>query len=91
MTEDSTLWHTSATSAPGTVRWKAPELLSGEQRTVTASSDMYAFAMTCFVSQFTDSTLMILFVFSFRFEFDCRDRKYTLVNYHSINIGTNGC
>jgi serine/threonine protein kinase len=50
MVEETSLWNTSATRAPGTFRWKAPELLSGEQRTVTTESDMYAFGMTCFVS-----------------------------------------
>jgi serine/threonine protein kinase len=49
MLEDTTLWNTSATSAPGTVRWKAPELLSGEQQTVTSKSDIYAYGMTCLV------------------------------------------
>jgi serine/threonine protein kinase len=49
MIEDGTLWDTSATSAPGTTRWKAPEILNGEQVTVTAPSDMYAYGMTCFV------------------------------------------
>jgi serine/threonine protein kinase len=48
--EDNSLWDTSATKAPGTVRWKAPELLSEEQPTVTVQSDMYAFGMTCLVS-----------------------------------------
>jgi len=46
--DDVSLWKTSALSAPGTLRWKAPELLSGNQKTVTTQSDMYAFAMTCY-------------------------------------------
>jgi serine/threonine protein kinase len=50
MIEEATLWNTSATSAPGTTRWKSPEILSGDQVTVTMHSDMYAFGMTCFVS-----------------------------------------
>ena len=50
MLEDHSLWATSATSAPGTTRWKAPELLSGEQASVTAEGDVYAYAMTCLVS-----------------------------------------
>lgn len=52
MIEETTLWHTTATTAPGTIRWKAPELLSGEQRTVTKKADIYAYGMTCFVSSF---------------------------------------
>jgi serine/threonine protein kinase len=61
MIEETTLWQTSATTAPGTVRWKAPELLSGKQQTVTAESDMYAFAMTCFVSYtYIDLFVLIL-------------------------------
>jgi serine/threonine protein kinase len=50
MMVDTSLWHTSARTAPGTFRWKAPELLSGEQLRVTTQSDMYAFGMTCLVS-----------------------------------------
>jgi serine/threonine protein kinase len=48
--DESTLWNTSAISAPGTTRWKAPEILNGQQVTVTVHSDMYAFGMTFFVS-----------------------------------------
>jgi len=47
MLDDSTLWATTASTAPGTVRWKAPELLSCEQTTVTVEGDIYALAMTC--------------------------------------------
>jgi serine/threonine protein kinase len=50
MVEESSLWQTSASTAPGTLRWKAPELLTGDQRTVTVESDMYAYGMTCLVS-----------------------------------------
>jgi len=46
--EDASLWNTSATSVHGTVRWMAPELLSGTQQTVSIQSDMYAYGMTCF-------------------------------------------
>jgi serine/threonine protein kinase len=49
MIEESSLWQTSASTAPGTLRWKAPELLTGEQKTVTIQSDMYAYGMTCLV------------------------------------------
>ena len=49
MLEDQSMWATSATSAPGTTRWKAPELLSGDEASVTATGDVYAFAMTCLV------------------------------------------
>jgi serine/threonine protein kinase len=47
---DASLWQTSATRAPGTFRWKSPELLSADQSKVTTHSDMYAFGMTCLVS-----------------------------------------
>ena len=49
MLEDHSMWMTSATSAPGTTRFKAPELLSGNEASVTATGDIYAFAMTCLV------------------------------------------
>lgn len=48
MSED-TLWDTSATQAAGSLRWSAPELLRAEQKHVTKESDIYAYAMTCFV------------------------------------------
>jgi serine/threonine protein kinase len=38
------------TQGNGTTRWKSPELLNGDQLTVTTQSDMYAFGMTCLVS-----------------------------------------
>jgi len=47
MIVEATLWQTSASTAPGTLRWKAPELLSGDQQTVTVYSDIYAYGMTC--------------------------------------------
>ena len=52
MAEDNTLWRTSATHAPGTTRWNAPELMDGSQSTVTKAGDVYAYAMTSFVSSF---------------------------------------
>jgi hypothetical protein len=50
MQEDSSLWHTSAKYAGGTVRWQSRELLLEEQARVNAASDMWAFGMTIFVS-----------------------------------------
>jgi serine/threonine protein kinase len=52
MIVDETLWDTSATTAPGTLRWKAPELmdLMNPQITVSTQADVYAFAMTSLVS-----------------------------------------
>jgi len=46
MLEESSLWQSSASTAPGTLRWKSPELMSGIQKTVTPESDMYAYGMT---------------------------------------------
>ncbi|KAM6503976.1 Protein kinase-like domain containing protein [Amanita muscaria] len=45
---DNTLWKTTGTHAVGTVRWMAPELLTGDAPTQTKESDMYAYAMTCY-------------------------------------------
>jgi serine/threonine protein kinase len=52
MIVDETLWDTSATTAPGTVRWKAPELMDpmNPQTMVSTQADVYAFAMTSLVS-----------------------------------------
>jgi serine/threonine protein kinase len=47
---DNTLWRTTATQASGTLRWMAPELLEGEESVPTKASDIYAYAMTCYVS-----------------------------------------
>jgi len=49
MLVDASLWNTSATRAPGTLRWQAPELINAEQRLVTMKSDIYAFGLTCYV------------------------------------------
>jgi serine/threonine protein kinase len=51
MVVDGTLWNTNATNARGTTRWMAPELLNPElaHNTPTTHSDVYAFAMTCYV------------------------------------------
>jgi serine/threonine protein kinase len=43
---DETLWVTETKQADGTIRWMAPELLSGSQGTVTKESDIFALAMT---------------------------------------------
>jgi serine/threonine protein kinase len=48
MVEDTSLWKTSAMTAPGPVRWKSPELLSGENARETVQSDIYAFGMSCY-------------------------------------------
>ena len=47
---EKSLWKTSADRALGTYRWMAPELIKGSQPTVTLASDVYAFAMTSYVS-----------------------------------------
>jgi len=47
--EDATLWDTSDKTAPGMMRYKAPELITREQSTVTMESDIYAYGMTCYV------------------------------------------
>jgi serine/threonine protein kinase len=52
MLSDQTLWNTSATTAPGTLRWKAPELLERSQAAVSIEADIYAYAMTSLVSLF---------------------------------------
>jgi serine/threonine protein kinase len=49
MLEDTSLWATTASTAPGSLRWMAPELLHGHESTVTTASDVYAYAMTCLV------------------------------------------
>ncbi|KIL63822.1 hypothetical protein M378DRAFT_24878 [Amanita muscaria Koide BX008] len=46
---DNTLWKTTATSAGGTARWMAPEMLDGDASTPTKESDIYAYAKTCYV------------------------------------------
>ncbi|KAM6502910.1 Protein kinase-like domain containing protein, partial [Amanita muscaria] len=48
---DTTLWRTTATQAGGSLRWMSPELITGKQSTPTKESDMYAYAMTCYVSK----------------------------------------
>jgi serine/threonine protein kinase len=80
MLEDSTLWITTATRAPGTLRFKAPELLSEEQQTVTISSDMYAFGMTCLVSY------LVLNMIFFKLIYCLTNRKSILDKYHSTTI-----
>jgi serine/threonine protein kinase len=62
---DETLWMTSASVAPGTVRWMAPELLTGTQPTVTLASDVWAFGMSALVIQ----TLFPAQVFNLTIEF----------------------
>ena len=84
MIEETTLWQTTATSAPGTVRWKSPELLKGDQKTVTIHSDMYAYGMTCLVSYkepriSTGGSYSQLII-----------RKYTRDGCPSMNTGMNG-
>jgi serine/threonine protein kinase len=49
MMDDDALWETSATHAGGTVRWTAPELISGDVDAVTQEADVYAYAMTSYV------------------------------------------
>jgi serine/threonine protein kinase len=58
--EDSTLWNTSKTSADGSTRWMAPELLSGNVPQATIESDIYAFAMTILVSLFIRCAIRVL-------------------------------
>jgi serine/threonine protein kinase len=50
--EDSALWNTSKTSADGSTRWMASELINGTAPRATVESDIYAFAMTILVSRF---------------------------------------
>jgi len=35
------------THSEGTARWKAPELLNGEEGDLTTAVDVYAFSITC--------------------------------------------
>jgi serine/threonine protein kinase len=49
MHEDVSLWQTTATTAPGTVRYMAPELLSGAASSISMESDVYAYALTSWV------------------------------------------
>jgi serine/threonine protein kinase len=47
---DNKMWKTKTkASASGTVFYMSPELLKGEQKKSTTASDVYAFAMTCYV------------------------------------------
>lgn len=55
MLSDESLWVTTANQAGGTVRWMAPELLNGQQDTVTKESDIYALAMTFLVMFLLDA------------------------------------
>jgi serine/threonine protein kinase len=52
MEKDQSLWQTSATQAPGTTRWKAVELMTGDQATVSVPADVWAYAMTSYVRFF---------------------------------------
>jgi serine/threonine protein kinase len=47
---NNTLWNTSATSSRGTLRWKAPEMITETSPHATKASDIYALAMTFYVS-----------------------------------------
>jgi serine/threonine protein kinase len=49
MQEEASLWQTSATSAPGTVRYMAPELLNATASGSSKESDVYAYSMTSWV------------------------------------------
>src|ERR1700761_8250584 len=42
------MWATSATQAPGTTRWMAPELVEGAEAKVSVPGDIYAYAMTAY-------------------------------------------
>lgn len=51
LAEDNILTASSSGSGiGGTIRWLAPEILCGTETRVTRASDVYAYAMTCFVS-----------------------------------------
>ena len=54
MLSDESLWVTSATQAPGTVRWMAFELFGLDDDHVehTKASDMWAYGMIIYVSIF---------------------------------------
>lgn len=45
---DQSIWKTIASHARGTLRYMPPELLNGEEKRPTQTSDIYAFAMTCY-------------------------------------------
>jgi serine/threonine protein kinase len=62
MLVDNALWNTSATSSQGTLRWMAPEMLSGDIPLATKASDVYAFAMTSYVSQNPYQTLCLIHI-----------------------------
>lgn len=49
-TAQNSLWITTTTHARGTVGWQSPELLSYKQGHASKTSDIWAFAMTAFVS-----------------------------------------
>jgi serine/threonine protein kinase len=49
MHEEASLWQTSATSAPGTIRYMAPELLNATASSSSKESDVYAYSMTSWV------------------------------------------
>lgn len=60
MVEDASLWETSTKNTGGSTRWSAPELLLGEEEHVTRQSDVYAYAMTCFVGFNLQSGISVL-------------------------------
>lgn len=56
MLADSSLWKTLATHTPGAIRFQSPELIDASQLIVTKQSDIYAYALTCYVSMISDWT-----------------------------------
>ena len=48
--EDATIWETTRNSGPGTMRYMSPELLKGDIKFGSEESDIYAYAMTSWVS-----------------------------------------
>ena len=79
MLEDTTLWETSATHAPGTLRWMAPEPISGEVTTSSIQADVYAFAMTCYVRHGQNLLLNISFCSTLLSIVENHDRKGSLL------------
>lgn len=57
---DGSLWNTSSSTATGTVRWMAPEILSGLVMKVTSPGDVWSWAVTCWVRNVPDSPGAIL-------------------------------
>ncbi len=85
MEKDLSLWQTSATQAPGTTRWKAVELMTGDQATVSVPGDIWAYAMTSLVRSLSFPIVI------YPTKTGTNDGRYALLTYKERNGYDSSC